>query len=169
VGFEYPARGKLNTQEQEASMKRFFTLLTVAVLLVASTLMAAQAGKAEQEVLAVQNRLNEALVKSDVATLDKLIGADTNVVSANGQASTKADVLDGFRSGKIKYQQIENLDAKVRIYGNVAVVNSTQNIMGQALGNDMSGRYRVTQMFVKRDGRWRAVQRQVTRIVPPKS
>ena len=151
-------------------MKRLFTILAVlAVALVAPALMLAQASNAEQQVLDIQKQHLKALVKADVATLEKILPDDTIIIGSTGQVTGKADVINGIRSGKVRFDAEDITDSKVRVFGNVALLNATEHIVGQYLGNDISGQYRVTYVFVKRDGTWQQVQRHTTKIMQPRT
>ena len=57
-------------------------------------------------------------------------------------------------------------DMKVHVYGNVAVVTGRNTIKGvwEDIEHDISGPYRFTDVFVKRDGRWQCVASQSSRI-----
>ena len=127
----------------------------------------AAADKGVHEALSIETKVNNAMVNSDTATLDQLLGDELTAIGANGQTATKAEVLNWFRSRQVKYDSMESLDSKIRAYGNVVVMNTTQKILGRAFGNDISGRYLVTAVLVKRGGRWQEVQRITTRIVLP--
>jgi ketosteroid isomerase-like protein len=55
-------------------------------------------------------------------------------------------------------------DMKVQVYRDTAVVTYRSTDKGNYKGNDISGRYRWTDVFVKRNGRWQVVSTQGTRI-----
>jgi len=50
----------------------------------------------------------------------------------------------------------------VRIYGDVAVLRGIADNSGTFRGFPFSGKVRYTRVFVKRDGRWQAVEMQQT-------
>ena len=57
-------------------------------------------------------------------------------------------------------------DTKVRVYGDAAILTSHETMKGVDQGYDYSGQYRVTLIFIKRQGRWEMVAGQGTRIAP---
>lgn len=143
-------------------MKRFMIVLAFTVA--ASTLALGQAGKVEESIKAVNEQLNQAALKGDVATFDKLLADDTIGINVLGVTSTKADVLENFKSGKLKFEAIEVTDTKVRVYGDTALVNATANVKGHFGATDLSGQYRSVRVWVKRKGQWQSVSFQATRV-----
>ena len=143
-------------------MKRFMIVLAFTVA--ASALALAQGGNVEQSIKALTEQVTQAAVKGDVATFDKLLADDTIGINAFGGASTKAEVLELYKSGKVKYDAIEISDMKVRVYGDTALVNATANVKGHLGDTDISGQFRTVRVLVKRKGQWQSVSNQWTRV-----
>jgi ketosteroid isomerase-like protein len=78
----------------------------------------------------------------------------------------KADEIADTLSGDSKWTASTFADMKVRIYGDVAIVTGVQTLQGTAKGY-VSGPRRITDVFVRRDGRWQMVGGQTT-VVPRK-
>jgi len=58
-----------------------------------------------------------------------------------------------------------NIDEmKVRVYGDTAVVTGQSTVKGIFKTQDISGKYRWTDVFVKRDGKWQIVNAQLTPV-----
>ncbi len=53
---------------------------------------------------------------------------------------------------------------KVQVHGDAAVVTYRSTDKGSYKGNDLSGQYRWTDVFVKRNGRWQAIAGHGTRV-----
>ena len=83
-----------------------------------------------------------------------------------GQVWTKTRGLDAIKAGDLAIDAFELSELKVRLYDNTAVVTLRIVWHGQFRGTDISGPQRMTDMFVKRDGRWQCVASQATRIPP---
>lgn len=143
-------------------MKRF--MLVLAFIVAASALALGQAGNVEQSIKALSEQLNQAALKGDAATLDKLYVDNYIAINIFGRTSTKAEVLENFKSGKLKFETIEVTDTKVRVYGDTALVNTTANVKGHLGDTDISGQYRGVRVWVKRKGQWQSVSFQATRI-----
>lgn len=55
----------------------------------------------------------------------------------------------------------------MRAYGQAAVITGRSTIKAMVKGQEVSGEYRFTDVWVKLDDRWLAVASQVTRIAQP--
>ncbi len=143
-------------------MKRF--MMVLAFIVAASALALAQGGNVEQSIKAMTEQVNQAALKGDVATLDKLYVDDYIAINILGRARTKAEVLEDLKSGKVKFEAIEVTETKVRVYGDTALVNSTANIKGHFGDTDISGQWRSVRVWVKRKGKWQSVSFQATRV-----
>ncbi len=139
-------------------MKRL--MIVLAFIVAASALALGQAGKVEQSIKALTEQLRQANLKGDVATFDKLLADDHIGINIRGVTRTKAQVLENFKSGKVKFDAIETSDMKVRVYGDTALVNYTANVKA----TDFSGQYQIVRVWVKRKGQWQIVSTQWTRV-----
>ncbi len=143
-------------------MKR---IVIVLVFIVAGSALAlGQGGNVEQSIKAMTEQLNQAALKGDVATFDKLLADDHISIGFLGGAATKTEVLEYFKSGKLKFEAIETTDTKVRVYGDTALVNHTWNVKGHFGDTDISGQWRIVRVWVKRKGKWQTVSFQATRV-----
>ena len=140
-------------------MKRFLIIVTVVFLaLVASGLMLGQERNAEQEIRTVLKHVTDAAVKGDTAALDKALADDFRRIQSDGRVLTKAQVLEGFKSGNMKFDLFDESDIEIRFYGDVAVLISTASIKMRSLeGKEFRGQFRDSRAFVKREGNWRVV------------
>src|SRR2546422_9723747 len=146
-------------------MKRLFSIVIVVVLAWAASSLLAQGGNAEQEIRAVFDQIKDALLKGDAAAAwGKLAAEDSVSIGADGKVLSKAEVVDGIRAGKIKYESIDTSDIKVRVYGDTAVLTDTSSIKAHRGDLDMSGQYRNVRVFVNRGGKWQQVLAQRTKI-----
>ena len=143
-------------------MKRI--MLVLAFIIAASALALGQGGNLEQSIKTLTEQVTQAAVKGDVATFDKLLGDDLISIGLTGSTLTKADVLELFKSGKLKYEAIEISDMKVKVYGDTALANYTANVKGHLGTTDLSGQWRIVRVWVKRKGQWQTVSFQSTRI-----
>jgi len=132
--------------------------------------MLAQGSKAEQEVRAVMAELEQANLKGGAeaaSRLEKLLADDFTRIPPNGTALTKAEIMDGWRTGKIKVAALENSDIKIRVYGHTAIVTGIETSKAAMMGANYLGKTRFTRIFVKRGGRWQCVLFQSTTIAEP--
>jgi ketosteroid isomerase-like protein len=143
--------------------KAILPFLAVVVWLFGASQALAQ-GNAEQTIKSLTDQLNQAALKGDAATYEKLRADDYISISVLGRTSTKAEAVQNFKSGKLKFDAIDVVDSKIRIYGDAALVNGTANIKGHLGDTDISGQYRSVRVWIKRTGQWQTVSFQATRV-----
>jgi ketosteroid isomerase-like protein len=73
----------------------------------------------------------------------------------SGRVTDRPQNKTDLSSGDLKFQSIELSDLKVHVYGNTAVAAGTSTVSGRYKGQDISGTYRFTDTWVKRNGRGR--------------
>jgi ketosteroid isomerase-like protein len=130
-----------------------------------ATAAAPQASAADQ-IRAVEEERNQAILHGDAATLDRLTSDDYTFITVRGELRTKAEILQGFRSGSFHYDSRTISDLKIRTYGTSAVVTGRATQTGRENGKDYSGDYWFTRVYVKRGERWVTVALQTTLIQP---
>ncbi len=125
---------------------------------------AATAGGAEAQVAKLEYDFAKAIVKDGNAAVDMYEADDIVSTDPSGRVTTKADEKKDWASGDIKLQAADISDLKVRPYGNSAVATGAIAIKGTYKGQDMSGNYRFTDTWVKRNGKWQVVASQATKV-----
>jgi ketosteroid isomerase-like protein len=120
--------------------------------------------KVEQELQALEQAWADAVKHQDVEKIARMQAEEYVFTDPAGQVWTKARELDTIKAGDLVIDSFELSDVKVRLYDNTAVVTLSIVWHGQFRGNDISGPQRMTDVFVKRNGRWQCVASQSTRI-----
>jgi ketosteroid isomerase-like protein len=119
---------------------------------------------AHKEIEALELDWRQAQLTNNVSAVDRLLADDYLGISANGTLETKADELSRRRAGSLHITQLDLSDIKVRIYGDTAVVTSKADLVGKNGDRDISGRYRYTRVYSNRDGQWRIVSFEASRV-----
>ena len=125
---------------------------------------AAPGDAAQEEIKKIEQERNQALLKHDTATLDRMTSHDYTFINQRGELRTKAEILAGFKSGSFNYDAREISELKVRVYGDTAVVTGHAKQKGVENTKDYSGENRFTRVYVKQNGRWVSVALQVTLV-----
>jgi uncharacterized protein (TIGR02246 family) len=121
-------------------------------------------GDVEEQLKKMEESRAQAAMKADTATMAQSMTDDYAMITPTGEEQDKAAVLDSFKSGDRKIENIQLEGTKVRVYGNSAVVTGTSNIKGTYKGQDISGKYRYTRVYVKQNGKWKTAAFQQTRV-----
>ncbi len=123
-----------------------------------------ESGNQHKEIEGLEQDWRQALLSSNIPALDHLLADDYLGVTANGTLETKADLLAMRRSGTMRFSELTLSDLKVRVYGDTAVVTSRAELSGTNGGTDISGHYRYTRVYNRRQGQWRIVSFEASRI-----
>jgi ketosteroid isomerase-like protein len=123
-----------------------------------------QNDRAEQEVRQADAGRIKAMLASDVAALDRILADDLVYTHSTGAVDDKKQYLASIKSGDLTYLAYEPLEAKIRVYGNVAIINGRAQVKARSKGQDTSALLRYTAVYVKRDGRWQFASWQSTRL-----
>jgi ketosteroid isomerase-like protein len=117
----------------------------------------------EQMFTKMENDWAAADNKKDTAFLDRILANDWTYLGPEGPI-TKAQHLAELKSGGggLEFETIA--DVKVRVFGDTAVVTGSANQKSSDKGKVTSGHYVWTDVFVKRQGRWQAVNSQDTLV-----
>jgi uncharacterized protein (TIGR02246 family) len=121
----------------------------------------------EQAIRSLENERSQASVRSDTATLDRILADDFSTVGTSGAVRNKAQWLADNKSGVLKAESQSFADVNVRVYGDAAVVTGLMTQKGQDKGADISGQIRFTRVYAKRNGQWRLVAGHNSRAVQP--
>jgi len=141
-----------------------FAFVIASVFCVAALLGLAWAASVEEELKKLETDRAAAVVKGDVATLEKQTSDDYTLINLYGQISDKSKMVDTFKSGQIKLTQDNLSDMKVRVYGNVAVITGKADVAGTMAGKDANGQIAFTRVYVKKGGTWQSVAFQQTLV-----
>jgi ketosteroid isomerase-like protein len=120
----------------------------------------------EQELIDLDHKRVDAATKGDTAFLKSLFGERMFEVQPDGHAASAGEMLKGIATRKPG--QIEGYCDQIQIrgvYGDTAILTDRRVRKGTAAdGKDISGQWRVTRVFVKQAGKWRAVAGAMTTI-----
>lgn len=115
-----------------------------------------------REIVDMERQAREASLRRDADFSARTLAEDYVAITPLGQVTTKQDTLAARKSGQLRYDTINVSDMVVRVYGDTAVVTARADVKGHQLGEDFSGPYRYTRIWVRRTGHWQAVSYQAT-------
>lgn len=115
-----------------------------------------------REIIEMERETKEASLRRDADFPQRALADDYVAITPLGQVTTKKDALSARKSSQLRYDTIDVSDMVVRLYGDTAVVTARADVKGHQLGEDFSGPYRYTRVWVRRSGRWQTVSYQAT-------
>jgi ketosteroid isomerase-like protein len=119
----------------------------------------------ERHIHAAEEQLRQAMLHSDVASLDRLIADDLIFTTHFGTVVTKQEDLAVHRSGELKFHAIEPSEQKVMILGQAAYVCVRMALSGMNNGSPFRGDFRFSRVWhMSGDNTWQVVAGQVTAV-----
>ena len=112
------------------------------------------------EILALEDRRIEAMVKGDVLALGEILADDLIYTHTTARLDTKASFIDAVKTGKSNYKSVDRNDVEVRSLGDTAVV--TGHAKFHVGDNKFEARF--IDVYAKRNGAWQMVAWQSTRV-----
>jgi uncharacterized protein (TIGR02246 family) len=131
-------------------------------------LCTAAAADTTQDLIALEQKLSDALVRSDAATVDALWADDLVWVGLNGKPQTKTEQFAGMRAqapaSAPSAVSAANKDVKVRLYGEAAVVTVRSTWTTRTAEGERASDYLATHVWSRRAGEWRLVSAHISRV-----
>jgi ketosteroid isomerase-like protein len=118
---------------------------------------AKQKGDLEQTIRRLELAESDAVVRSDVAALEKLWAEDFTVNNPNNQISRgRKEVLDRVGSGLLRYSSFVREIESVGSYGDTVIVMGLEIVtpIGNSPRAGQTLRRRYTNVWMKRKGNW---------------
>ena len=115
-----------------------------------------------REIVDLERQAKEAAIHRDAAFSERTLADDYVAISPLGQVIGKAETIAARRTAQLRYDSIDVTEMVVRLYGNTAVVTARADVKGKELGEEFSGPYRFTRVWVRRSGHWLTVSYQAT-------
>jgi len=104
---------------------------------------------------------------NDATALDELLAEDFTAVGPLGFILTRVQWLERYRESAFVNEQFEWTINSVRSYGDSAVLIGIQNQRAAYRGNPSNGQFRVTQIMIRKDGRWQLAGLHLSPIPQP--
>jgi len=117
-----------------------------------------------RSLLGLQRQLAASLAPLDSVALDSIMADDMRAINAGDQVLDKAAALKMLRDLSGTLQRVADDSITVRRYGDVAVMTLRETVTMRGATGATVGRLRMTELWLKRDGRWRAVASHATGI-----
>ena len=148
-------------------MRKTLHILPFFIFLLAPVLMA-QPSEAETELTQLLNEFLKGASENNIAMHDRFWAEDLIYTSSSGERYGKQRIMDGLRNSGDETRESEMAwsadDITIRTYGDVAVV--AFKLVGKTVtpeGAESRG-YLNSGTFIKRNGQWKAVNWQATKV-----
>ncbi len=121
----------------------------------------ADASKVSEAVQQLEHDWVDATIAGDVEKLNPIFADDWVGLGFGDEPLSKQGLLADVKSGTEKLETFDFGPMDVKVLGDVAVVQGSDNEKSSYKGKDTSGKYIWMDVFVNRDGKWVVVRSQV--------
>ena len=121
----------------------------------------------QQILIGLEQGWNEALYRNDVAFVEKLLDDEFIVTYEDGSRGDKAKELAIVARFNQQVESAIQDEFTVKVYRDTAVVWFTLRLVGLKQGQRTELTMRYTDVWVLRNGEWKCVSSQSTRVNPP--
>lgn len=141
-------------------------LATAVALVAAATAPVSAAMTTEAMIIQMENDWTAATVKKDYAVIERIVAKDWSGQNGSVDKYTRARLVADLKSGDQVYTSQTNTPMKVKVIGDVAIVQGGDDEVSSFKGKDTSGKYTWTDVYAKRGGKWQASFSQVSKVTP---
>jgi ketosteroid isomerase-like protein len=117
-------------------------------------------------VAALDTEYQAAVKNNDAPTMDRILADDFVLVTGRGQTHTKAALLDEARKKSSLYEHQEELEQKVRVWGDTAVVTALLWLKGTNDGKPFDRKLWFSDTYVRTPKGWKYVFGQASLALP---
>lgn len=114
--------------------------------------------------LNLDKQWSDAIVRSDTATLDKLLADDLVYAHATGIIDTKQTYIAKIKERRQVYKSFEQRNPRVNVYKDAAVTFSHVRVTGTNQAGAFDDKIMLIHFWVKQNGTWRLAGHQTTKV-----
>jgi hypothetical protein len=120
----------------------------------------------ERTLIDLEHQLQEAVRLHDGSTLDGLLAEEFRTTGSIDLGTVDRDQWLELATKGIEWSSFDFRSARSMVLGDVGVVVSVVNRVGQMAGQDTSGEFATVDTWLRREGRWRIINRVVLPFEP---
>jgi ketosteroid isomerase-like protein len=143
-------------------MKSLLTIIVIAMLV--PFVGQNRSSEMQEEIMKLEDEFGQAMIKNDADAIGRFLADDWIIIDPDGGTIDRSRFLDVIKSGALSHETMNSEDARVRIYGDTAMVTALTTTKGKYMGQEFTTQERATDVFVKQNGRWQCVLTQLTRF-----
>jgi len=118
----------------------------------------------EQEVIAADDRRFQAMIKQDWAALDASLADDLVYVHSSARVESKKEHIGNLQAGKPNYRGASPRERKVRMKGDVGIVNGVSDMHVENAGKEQRFTVRYLAVYARGAGGWQMTAWQSTKV-----
>jgi len=149
------------------SMMSVLMALPVAFFAAACSTPSTGRDSAAQLLTAQADAWDKAIVAKDAAAVAANVAPDFTQIESGGTVIGRDEFIKDLLDPTLRIDPYRVEDFGVRIYGDTALLTGRIRMTGSSEGKPFSSHFRYIDVYVKRDGVWKVVSIQITRMREP--
>ena len=146
---------------------RSMTAVLMALLVSACSTPPAGRDATVQLLTAQADAWDKAIVAKDAAAVAANVAPDFAQIESGGAVIGRDEFVKDLLDPTLRIDPYKVEDFGVRIYGDTALLTGRIRMTGSAEGKPFRSHFRYIDVYVKRDGAWKVVSIQITRMREP--
>jgi hypothetical protein len=144
----------------------FFIILIAVISISAQSADLKNRQKAANQLIQIERDIGKANIRRDKTYFEMIEAPEFVFTDSGGGMTTKAEDVASLDqpAGEYKLISYDVDDMKVNLYGNAAVVIGRSTTVSRGKDRDVTNRSRFTDVFVKKNGKWKIVAGHSSRI-----
>lgn len=134
------------------------------VIIILFVCFASQAQPAEQAVLNLSKQKFGWMIRMKYDSLEAALDDRLMFVHSNGWTENKQELIQDIKSGKLRYTNIEVLEAAVRMYSSTAIVTGKGKFQVTLDGNKLELNLSYTEVYIQKKEKWLLASRHANRL-----
>ena len=110
---------------------------------------------------------DQAIVAKNAAAVAANVASDFTQIESGGAVVGRDEFVKDLLDPSLRIDPYKVEDFGVRVYGDTALLTGRIRMTGSAEGKPFSSHFRYIDVYVKRDGAWKVVSIQITRMREP--
>jgi uncharacterized protein (TIGR02246 family) len=139
----------------------------MAFFVVACTTSSTGRDSAAQLLTAQADAWDKAIVAKDAAAVAANVAPDFTQIESGGAVIGRDEFVKDLLDPALRIDPYKVEDFGVRVYGDTALLTGRIRMTGSAEGKAFNSHFRYIDVYVKRDGAWKVVSIQITRMREP--
>jgi ketosteroid isomerase-like protein len=138
-------------------------------VLASNPAMPAESGDRDvAELTRLSDAWDKAIVRKDEKAIADNMAEDFRQIDPNANLESKQSFVAGIVDPKLTIDPYTVEEFEVRLYGDTALLSGRTHMTGKYDGQAFESNYRYIDIYVRRNGAWKIVSVQITRIPPAK-
>ena len=126
-------------------------------LLLVGHLKCAKGSSEGEKVLGLEKKWTESYQQRDIGILSSLLAEDFVITVEDGSTFGKEGYISHSADSTVHVEVADLSELRVRLHGNTAVVTGAYHEVGSSKGKHYEYRDRMTDVWMKIDGRWQVI------------